>query len=611
MINIPNVQLPKRRIVIPKFTPGGSAPKIGNATLSNTQNSDPLFWDNFNKQILARWSEIGQGQDFTLDELNQFVKTNRSLFNSLSYVEGGDAIHGGQAVNQYQRNFHNKYGFGNGDGNGNGGLHTGFTSTNSKYGSLRTGDVAAPAGQFVGDEYFGEQTNRRRATFFNDEELAQANNAVKARGWEFVLDPEQMNGYTVKDDNRKFYMLREIPKEVPSKKTIIPSPDKEIPPLQFNPVEKTKKEPFTDWIPHVLTGLADVIKASKVGQIARRLNPPLEQAPYQHYEKTDNYALDQAYKQQAADTLAQGSRNQTSNSDQNLATQMSYQDKASQLLQKGELAKAQQYSDSTEKANEVGWGNTQRATSVANRNRKVIGATEQYLNESRAKEIVQKTDAIKNTISGIWQDAKGYVHTNQLNQAHANNRAFQQKISDQKNALMAKFNQQWGDFTTSDDYKQWYDYVNSDENRNKFNISEHDGEGWLRTNWSTHAEAKRFRDNYDKNKSAAWYQMQQQLASLDAQSKAGPNQPAYFMGQLTWDAFGPQSQSYRSPAFSSYYKKGGKVDKMADYIKTIQREHENVRNNRVKSRTSELQRLEKELDRINQKQILLLKEIFG
>jgi hypothetical protein len=94
--------------------------------------------------------------------------------------------------------------------------------------------------------------------------------------------------------------------------------------------------------------------------------------------------------------------------------------------------------------------------------------------------------------------------------------------------------------------------------------------------------------------------LQQQLASLDAQSKAGPNQPAYFMGQLTWDAFGPQSQSYRSPAFSSY-KKGGKIDRMAEYIKTIQREHENVRNNRVRSRASELQKLEKELERINQK----------
>lgn len=400
--------------------------------------------------------------------------------------------------------------------------------------------------------------------------------------------------------------------KLPKRKLIIPrfNTGGQYPPLQFTPQEKQKREPFTDWIPHILTGMADVIQSSKVGQISRRFNPPLEQAPYQHYEKTDNYALDQAYKQQAADTLAQGSRKQTSNADENLATQMSYQDKASQLLQKGELAKAQQYSDSTEKANAIGWGNTQRATNVANRNRKIIGATEQYLNESRAKEIIQKTDAIKNAISGIWQDAKGYIHTNQLNQAHANNRKFQQEISDKKNALMAQYNKDWGDFSTSDEYKQWYDYVNSDANAGRFNISKNDGEGWLKTNWSTHAEAKKFRDSYDKRQREAWYQLQQQLASLDAQSKAGPNQPAYFMGQLTWNAFGPQSQSYRSPAFPSY-KKGGKVDRMAEYIKTIQREHENVRNNRVKSRVSELQKLEKELERINQKQVLLLKEIFG
>ena len=175
---------------------------------------------------------------------------------------------------------------------------------------------------------------------------------------------------------------------------------------------------------------------------------------------------------------------------------------------------------------------------------------------------------------------------------------------------MAQYNKDWGDFSTSDEYKQWYDYANSAENASKFNIPQNDGEGWLKTNWSTHAEAKRFRDSYDKRQREAWYQLQQQLASLDAQSKAGPNQPAYFMGQLTWNAFGPQSQSYRSPAFLSY-KKGGKIDRMAEYIQTIQREHENVRNNRVKSRVSELQKLEKELERINQKQVLLLKEIFG
>lgn len=383
-----------------------------------------------------------------------------------------------------------------------------------------------------------------------------------------------------------------------------------IQPLQFTPQEKQKKEPFTDLIPHIATGLADWIKATKVRKLAERINPPLENAPYQHYERTDNYALNNAYKQQAAETLTQGNQNLTSDSTLNMKQQLAYHDKASQLEQKGELAKAEGYADSTEKANTVGWGNVQREVKTANKSRNTIAATEQYLNEARAQEIVQKTDAIKNAVSGIWQDAKGYVHTNQLNQAHANNRKFQQEISDKKNALMAQYNKDWGDFSTSDEYKQWYDYVNSDANAGRFNISLNDGEGWLKTNWSTHAEAKRFRDSYDKRQREAWYQLQQQLASLDAQSKAGPNQPAYFMGQLTWDAFGPQSQSYRSPAFPSY-KKGGKVDRMAEYIKTIQREHENVRNNRVKSRVSELQKLEKELERINQKQVLLLKEIFG
>lgn len=606
MINIPNVQLPKRRIIIPKFTPGGT---VTSSAIGNRKNTDPLFWDNFNQQIINRWGEIGSGQDYTLDELNQFLRTNRRLYKSLGYSETGDAIRGDE-VNQFQRDFHNKYQFGNGDAEGNGGLWTPFITTNEYGKTYNLGDVSAPSGQFTGDDYYGEQTNHRRASFFNDDELAQANQAVKSRGWEFVLDNEQMDGYTVGEDGRKFYMLRETP-TIPPKKSIIPPPE-DIPPLDFKKPSENKREPFTDWIPHVINGVADMIKATKLRKLAHRFNPPLKQAPYQHYEKTDNYALNQAYKQQAADTLAQGNRNLTSDSTLNTSQKLAYYDKASQLEQKGELAKAQQYADSTDKANTIGWGNVQRGTEIANENRRIIGATEQYLNEANQKEIIQKTDAIKNAVSGIWTDAKKYVQTTQLNDAHLKNRDFQKGIADQKNALISQYNQSWGDFSNSDYFNQWRNYVNDPNNAGKFGeIPENDGDGWLRTNWTTHEEARRFRDEYEKSKSQAYYQLQQQLASLNQQAQLGPDQPAYFMGQLTWDAFSPQSRSRLSPAFYPQYKKGGKLDKMAEYIKTIQREQESVRNNQVKSRNSELRQLEKELDRINQKQILLLKEIFG
>jgi hypothetical protein len=52
---------------------------------------------------------------------------------------------------------------------------------------------------------------------------------VKNRGWEFVLDDQQMDGYTVGEDGRKFYMLREIPRTVKITKGKIPP--KKIPPL--------------------------------------------------------------------------------------------------------------------------------------------------------------------------------------------------------------------------------------------------------------------------------------------------------------------------------------------------------------------------------------------
>jgi hypothetical protein len=79
----------------------------------------------------------------------------------------------------------------------------------------------------------------------------------------------------------------------------------------------------------MVTGVADWIKATKIRKLAERINPPLEQAPYQHYERTDNYALNNAYKQQAADTLTQGNQNLTSDATLNMKQKLAYHDKAS------------------------------------------------------------------------------------------------------------------------------------------------------------------------------------------------------------------------------------------------------------------------------------------
>ena len=84
----------------------------------------------------------------------------------------------------------------------------------------------------------------------------------------------------------------------------------------------------------------------------------------------------------------------------------------------------------------------------------------------------------------------------------------------------------------------------------------------------------------------------------------GADQPLYFTGQ-------PQLNIPDLRRTSPAFKKGGKIDRLSDYLKIIQQENDSFRKNAESSRKSNLQKLEKELERINQKQILLLKEIFG
>lgn len=260
------------------------------------------------------------------------MKENNRLRQGLKYT-GGDAVKGSDTynVNAYQRAYHNTYGFGNGQ---------------SFWGNLQgravpvltEHDVQVTNGPFTGDNYFGTQTDLRRANFFNTEELAQAQAAAKERGWKWVVDNDGP-----KDDTRMSYVLAkdETPTgtptgqatpdpEPPAKKTTDPAaalPDPTVPKLdpkllQFTPDPTPKgRSTWSDWLPNGMMLANSLYNNKRQEDLQADMKFPKKQYTTRNYIADNAYFTRSQMQKQANDIRARGAQNLSSNAEYNMAVQ--------------------------------------------------------------------------------------------------------------------------------------------------------------------------------------------------------------------------------------------------------------------------------------------------
>lgn len=304
-----------------EFLQGGNS--IANTSLkSNILDND--WWTAYNKQSLEDWKRIFDNQNSTIKDINGFIQTYNPLRISSKYQDNGKAMYG-KGVNQYQRNFHNKYKFGN---------NNIFWQFDSAKNPLNTHDIQAKEGEFQGDDYFGTQTAHRQISFFNDAELEEANKLAATRGWKFILDP---SGYT--DNNRKTYILAAIPNgteaalqgntlkdntlqgNTPTEAALQKSKTSVgKPPLTFQKPkgpEDYKSSPWTD--PIHLHGLHALNELGYRKEREAKYEIPISHiVPNVRYSKTTSgFAENQALLKRAAAIRANAQRNLTSNSETN------------------------------------------------------------------------------------------------------------------------------------------------------------------------------------------------------------------------------------------------------------------------------------------------------
>lgn len=380
-------------------------------------------------------------------------------------------------------------------------------------------------------------------------------------------------------------------------------------PLTFNtPTTTSEKERFFGWIPHLSNYFSNLRATNQNLRLAKQLNPPLQTAALKQDTVTSDYALEQAYADNAAKMRSLGNKNLTSNAELNRQQKFAYDSKASELEEKSALAKSQKYNQEIQQGQDTAYGNNKALTDTTNINKKIIFGAEEYKTQAEQTANLKKADALNNLVSGVWNDSTQFRQTQSLNDAHQKDREFKLDTLQQKQDLINKFNQDFSDYTTSTEYEQWRNFVNNPVNQSLVTPPVNAGEfdNWLKEQWLTNEHAKKFREQWEKRKNDVQTSTQQSIDNLNLRYQMGADQPLYFTGQPDLWPFGNKKHS--SPAFQ---KKGGKVDRLSDYLKIVQKEQSDYRKNNQRARATELRKLEKELEQINQKQVLLLREIFG
>lgn len=602
---------------VPKFkTPAG--------TLSNTSNNAEDFWTNFNNDIITRWGQIAGDQNFNINDINTFLQQNRNLARTTGY-DGTRAIYG-QGVKQYQQDFHNKYGFGNTD--------SFWSGMNTAKNALNTGDNRQASGQqFTGDDYFGTQTDYRRANYFSADELARANEAIRNRGWQFVLDDAQNEGHTVGSDGRQFYKLQEIPQTTTTTTTSTTpttvagttTEESSITPNEYQSAEylpEYRKGIWTDGL-H-LAGIYgnNMIGALRDYNLEMKKQVPLHQASQQNAVVTDGYAERMLNKQALAEARARNAAAASNTSNADVARQMQL-DFEGQVGMQNEMQnnaiQAREYKTSLQNAQQVADQNTANRTAVANQNRANLTAQHNAMIDARRKLNATKTAETAGLIQNLDASLNKFNLQEKMNKQYYNQAVNDYMFNKEKSAAYKEYSDILENGHLRADYEGLMDHLlgggdNSITTEDLASLRDNKGDftktkAILERYAPNNPEIAAFLSEVDELQSKAetsFYKRVQDLASKKSYANLFQKQ---YLG--SYPGFERDYLNTNWTTLFPSYKKGGKVeDRFIKYVEHTRKvlKDQDDRNKHVQTQAQK--KLLRDLDALDRETLLLLRSIF-
>ena len=606
-------------------------------SISNIKQSRQNFWDIYNQDVINNWKRLAGNQSVTMDEMNDFIGQHWNLYNTLGYNDSGKAIKGSD-VKAYQEAYHNKYGFGNSDA-----FWEGFSRLGHDP-NKQTADYRRKEGeQFVGDDYYGGQTHRRRATYFNPEELAIANEAVKSRGWEFVEDPNEI--YNGEGDGRKVYKLRQITnapsgtqgdvqEDITKSNSAPTKPQQNLTELTFDNDKGPQKSKlaWSDWAPLTMQLANDLTTNSYINQQKKKMRFPLKEGPFLQHAITNDYYARTKLGQAASEARNIAStQNLTSDINQNLRIRDAAEKQAGQYESQAAQMKSNKFAEESRLSEDVANKNKITGADVANYNSQANAAAWNNILLANQEQAAKNLQAANSYIGNMYQSYGEALKTKRLNDAQYQKAYNQAKANQQIKNARNEYNQNSSDFTKWNDFGAMFeDALNSGDdfknylygkqfqtnwaNQQKLGLSQEQRNAltrWLTSGQST--QASKWRESWAAHQQKLKDDYYNKVIGINENLEAeNAKSPMFIDNQWRLSDFNLNTDTNRvSPLWRDKFQKGGRIgSKLSDFTKQYQRELQHVRRSQDERNKTTLKHLDRQLERLSKEQLILLRSVF-
>lgn len=546
----------------------------------------------------------------TIDAINQMQDRHYGLYTTSNGVQPKVNIN--QNVNDYQSDINSGYEFVNTVGIQQGRDNNRYV--NPDKGATKDKPVNTVWGE---DQHYGAQTDDRRllgritngTDDYTTEELSSLQEQLGKYGVEMYLDP-----------NTNYYKLKLNGKGITTTNRGIPPTE-----LTFTKEDKPKL-PNPHILPHIATLGVGLINNSIQNLKQKQLEFPLHQPDYRQYQRSSEYYPRTLLEKQATETRWQGTQNLTSDINQNLRIRGAAEKSAEEYAIKAAQMMSDQYRYDTQMAKADRDYNIAKGTEIRNYN------TDQIAKSKNNRIIADQQKAERNTagINEFIRNISGEIlqsnQTNKLNEQYRKYGNYALQNNMEKRRLYDTFSRisndisQWSEFgglydaamNSTDFMTKYIDkkseplYATRFANTNgKITTAQRD----QLLNWMQNSDdpnAVKYRTNYKNFLEKLQNSFYNKLYNLEEKKEAWKlaNVPQYVTNEFDWN-FTPQDRT------SLMFKKsGGKIDKLSDYTKQYSKELQHVRTSIDKRNKTALQHLDKQLDRLNREQLLLLRSVF-
>lgn len=390
---------------------------------------------------------------------------------------------------------------------------------------------------------------------------------------------------------------------------------------KYVPIEYTKKYPyrrqtFTDWIPTTLNAIGDVLTAGWNREEDLKKRFPLFEGPHRQSKVTNGYVAREQQQQQINNLQNQAQQQMGSNLNKNKEIIKTYNDYAQNAVNQMAQIRANEFARTTDIANQTSNWNNEQGVQVRNLNNKSNAAAMNNIVLANQKYNTSMNTALQIAGDKLYNDTTKYWLQESQNKAVHDYLNAKIDIENKRNKAYTDYLNIQDNPYSSAEYSAWKQSFNNPSVSLEGVDRDSDGrikESWFRDNWSTHESASQYRDAWQRAVEKAGMDYARKSRDLDNQLLTAQNSaPQYFIGSLVPYYRNWGSKSQISPEFAKQgtkivSKKRDNSVRMAEYHRKWQKqENEKM----LRAQKMSLEAMNKELDRLNKEQLVLLNAIF-